>query len=469
MNFLSYFLPKAPYVLTYMLQQNEYDSVKFVRWLGEFPNLQTLQKRQSLVLTTRAKITLVLAYAVFVSSIVIGILVAFVSGSLLPLFLFIFAPIITGAAVAAFNSLFAAAIVSPREQLEISRAKQVLAGHTGVKIAVLGSYGKTTMKELLATVIGQGKTVAVTPGNKNVLISHARWVNQLAGDEDVLIFEFGEYMPGDIDLLANFSRPDWAVVTGVATAHLDNYQTLDAIAADFTDVFKIVKENQVLTNHDSPELTKRLKQGVPYSQKSCGNWTAANIQTDLTGLHFIAKNGKNSINIDSGLVGVHMVGPLLACIYIADNLGLSKTQITEGLLQTKPFEHRMQPYQLGPAWVIDDTYNGNLEGMRAGLIYLSELKAKRKVYVTPGLVEQGDQVEAVHIALGEAIAFAQPDKVVLMKNSTTKFIRHGLDKAQFSGEIQVDDAPLEFYTNLEHFVAAGDVVMLQNDWPDSYK
>jgi UDP-N-acetylmuramoyl-tripeptide--D-alanyl-D-alanine ligase len=136
--------------------------------------------------------------------------------------------------------------------------------------------------------------------------------------------------------------------------------------------------------------------------------------------------------------------------------------------KTKPYQHRLQPYELNGAWVIDDTYNGNLEGIKAGTALLRDLKAKRKIYVTPGLVDQGEENERVHIEVGKAIAQAKPDLVVLMKNSVTSYIKKGLKKGEYKGEVQVKDDPLDFYVNLKHLVASGDLVLMQNDWPDNY-
>jgi UDP-N-acetylmuramyl pentapeptide synthase len=107
--------------------------------------------------------------------------------------------------------------------------------------------------------------------------------------------------------------------------------------------------------------------------------------------------------------------------------------------------------------------------MRAGLALLSTLPAKKRVYVTPGLVDQGVENERVHNQLGQLIADANPDKVVLMQNSNTSFIQQGLTDGGYRGELVIEDQPLEFYTQLEHYLAAGDVYMLQNDLPDSYR
>ena len=168
------------------------------------------------------------------------------------------------------------------------------------------------------------------------------------------------------------------------------------------------------------------------------------------------------------MLGRHHLGFLALVAALALELGLTEKQVQAGIAKTKPFEHRMQPYQLAGAWVIDDTYNGNLEGIRAGTQLLKDLKAKRKIYVTPGLVDQGEETERVHREAGELIAAAQPDLVVLMQNSVTKFIEQGLKTGGFKGELRIETNPLDFYTNLTHFVATGDLVVMQNDWTDNY-
>jgi UDP-N-acetylmuramoyl-tripeptide--D-alanyl-D-alanine ligase len=128
----------------------------------------------------------------------------------------------------------------------------------------------------------------------------------------------------------------------------------------------------------------------------------------------------------------------------------------------------MQAYQLSGGWVIDDTYNGNIEGIRAGTQLLIDLSAKRKIYVTPGLVDQGKETKTVHLEMGRLIAAAEPDLVVLMKNSVTQFIQEGLEFGNFKGIVRVEENPLQFYNNLREFIAAGDLVIMQNDWPDNY-
>lgn len=467
MNMFSYFLPFAPMKLVYMLQQVEYDSFKFADWVDTIPNLLTIQKRQALDMTARAKATLVVAYILWGVPLIGGLLLA-LNHQLLGLILAVFAPLFCVVGLFVFNGFFGGLIVKPTEAKEIKRAIQKLENLKALKIAVLGSYGKTTMKEVLSTVLAEGKNVAATPGNKNVLISHARWVTSVNSSTEVLIFEYGEAEPGDISKLAGFSHPEIAIVTGLAPAHMDGYGNLDEIAEDFEAIYTTTSETNVFINQQSSELTARLKKGVPYNSKKVDGWTVSNIKVTPEGLDFTMSKNQRVLRLSSGLMGQHNVGPLAAAVAIASRLGLSDKQIQAGVLKTQPFEHRLQPYNLGGATILDDTYNGNLEGVKAGLALLKSLPAKRKIYVTPGLVEQGTDTQQIHEEVGYAIAAAKPDQVVLMNNSTTASIKQGLNKGDFKGEVKIESDPLNFYTNLQHFVAAGDLVLLQNDWTDNY-
>jgi UDP-N-acetylmuramyl pentapeptide synthase len=104
----------------------------------------------------------------------------------------------------------------------------------------------------------------------------------------------------------------------------------------------------------------------------------------------------------------------------------------------------------------------------AGTALLHELPARRKWYITPGLVDQGRETGRIHVRVGELITAAQPDVVVLMANSVTGYIESGLRSGGYGGRVRIETDPLHFYTNLSYFVAAGDLVMMQNDWTDNY-
>ncbi|HSX46348.1 MAG TPA: Mur ligase family protein [Candidatus Saccharimonadia bacterium] len=475
-GFISLYLPSYPTVLVYMLQSTEYKPGPYLRWFWRTKDYSEVMHRRTLDRTRAARLLLLALRLGILLQIAVGLFLIYlggwhgVAGGVAFGAALIVAYPVTWAHLLVLPLLIGQVSLSgPAQQREIKRSEKTFAGHKAIKVAVAGSYGKTTMKELLLTVLNEGLRVAATPANKNVSISHARWAKQLAGDEDVLIIEYGEGAPGDVARFARITQPTHAVITGLAPAHLDQYKTLKAAGEDIFAVADYLKGNQVYVNSEAPDIKSFLKPSYEtFNEKGALGWKASEVEVSLDGTSFTLKKGKQSLNLQSGLAGRHQVGFLAFVAAFALQLGLSEEQVQTGIAKTMPFEHRMKPYQLAGAWVVDDTYNGNLEGIRAGTQLLKDLEAQRKIYVTPGLVDQGEETERVHVEVGKLIAAAKPNLVVLMQNSTTDFIAKGLKEGNFKGDLRLQTDPLDFYSNLSHFVAAGDLVVMQNDWTDNY-
>lgn len=464
---LSFYMPYTPQRFVYMLQRVEYRADAFLPWVMRLPDLGVIQYRGSLQLTKKAQALLLLAYMTYG---LLGALFVTLAWYLDALFvLAIVAVPFATVLMLAIATQLGAILLRLMRRGSLERARQQFAGHKAVKIAVLGSYGKTTMKELLATVLSEGKRVAATPGNMNVPLSHARWAERrLDGSEEVIILEYGEGEPGDIAAFADLTSPDYAVLTGVAPNHLDRYADYQALQTDLGSIANYVTPDRLYANRQAVE-TMKLSNVVMYDQHQVGGVKIDDVSVTIDGVSFTVMLGKKDVRLHSSLLGAHQVGPLAAVALIAHELGLSTEQIQAGIAKTQAFEHRMQPRLLHGAWIIDDTYNGNLEGFRAGLALLQGLDARRKIYVTPGLVDQGVETERVHTEIGNLIAAARPDTVVLMQNSVTGYIQAGLRDAGYDGEVVIESRPKEFYEHIEQHVAAGELYLLQNDWPDEYR
>jgi UDP-N-acetylmuramoyl-tripeptide--D-alanyl-D-alanine ligase len=474
-DFLSIYSLRFPSTLVYMLQSTEYKLGPYFKWNWRTKNYSNVMKRRQLDRTRAARLLLLALRLGILLQIVIAIcLIVFGlkqdSGIWLWLgsLVLLSYPLIWSFLLTLPIYLGRLLIINPKNKKLVKKAHKIFAEHKGIKIAVAGSYGKTTMKEIMLTVLSEGKKTAATPANRNVLSSHAEFASKLTGNEEVLIIEYGEGEPGDVKRFTELAAPDMGVITGIAPAHLDQYKTLAAAAEDIFYLGDFLKGKPLYVNAESEAAQPYITvDQIGYSSAGVGKWkvSAVSISPDRTS--FILSRGNQKLKLKSELLGSHQIGPLSAAAAIADSLGLSKQQIEAGIAKVQAFEHRMQPRQLHGAWIIDDTYNGNIEGMQAGLKLLNLLPAKRRVYVTPGLVDQGEETIRVHQRLGKLIAEAKPDVVVLMKNSVTKHILVGLGQ-DFKGELVIKNDPLDFYTNLEAFVAAGDIVLMQNDWTDNY-
>ncbi len=474
---VSSFSPRFPLAIAYMLQSTEYDVRAYLRWLWSAKSFSSVMVRRTLDRTFVSQafiifmyigivIQLVVAAALFVHGFATGDTPGIVTGCIL----LFSAPFAWAHLV--LIPLFVAKhfIINRRARAQQAVTQRIMSEHKGVKIAVAGSFGKTTMKELLSTVLTEGKHVAATPGNKNVASAHYDFARSLTGKEDIIIVEFGEGSPGDVARFTETIEPDMAVITGIAAAHLDQYADVDEAARDIFTVANHPTTGNVYVNTDSEYVSDYISPGyIAFNESGLDGWEAKDVRVDLEGTHFTLVKGDSRLTINSKLIGKHLVGVLSATAVIAKKIGLSSSQIEAGFQKTSPYEHRMQPYRIGGAWVLDDSYNGNLQGIKAGTELLGSLRARRRIYVTPGLVDQGVDSPAIHNKIGRLIAAAKPDVVVLMKNSVTNDIVAGLKSAEFDKELIIQSDPLLFYKNLDQFVANGDIVLLQNDWTDNYQ
>lgn len=471
------FLPSYPTVLVYMLQASEYDAGEFLRWFHRTDNFRRVMRRRSLDRTMKAKALLTVLWLLVLCMAAVLLLTAawtvqshrYLIGGSASLAILLLTPWLEAYLVLVPLLLGRVLIQAPRERRMLAEAERILRAHPAKKIAIAGSYGKTTAKEVLLAVLSEGLHVAATPGNMNTPIGISRFATTLTGDEEVLIFEFGESHVGDVKELAELTHPDMGIITGANEAHLSTFKTLERTVGTIFELEDYLGDRPLYKNAESALVASRIHKGDAraYDRSGTDGWKVSKAEVSFEGTSFTLKKGARTIAARVGLLGLHNLGVMTAGVAIAESLGLSDVQIERGLSKVRPFEHRMEPRPLHGAWILDDTYNGNSEGVEAGLKLLASLPAKRRIYVTPGLVEQGDKTQEVHEKIGRLVADTA-DVAVLMRNSVTDHILTGLHAAGFKGKIDIVDDPLAFYANLEHYIVAGDVVLMQNDWTDNY-
>jgi UDP-N-acetylmuramoyl-tripeptide--D-alanyl-D-alanine ligase len=169
--------------------------------------------------------------------------------------------------------------------------------------------------------------------------------------------------------------------------------------------------------------------------------------------------------IEINLLGEYALADINAAINIAKNLEMSGEEIKKGIANIKPVEHRLQPIKSGQGiLVIDDSYNGNPDGAREAIKVLSRFTNRRKIYITPGLVEMGKSAPNVHREIGRQLA-GVADVVVLIKNSLTPFIEEGMGETD---KIVWFNTAQEAHAALKGILKPNDVILFQNDWGDQY-
>jgi UDP-N-acetylmuramoyl-tripeptide--D-alanyl-D-alanine ligase len=361
-------------------------------------------------------------------------------------------------------------ITRPMTKRALAAAREKFSEFTGEKIVVLGSFGKTSTKEIVATMLQPSLRVKKTEKNLNTPLALARFAATITGNEDVLVIELGEFRPGDIAEFCELVQPTRAIITGLNESHLDSFGTITSSAENLLSVRDFVAEKFLYINQDGGMLADFAKQYRKrfFNQKKVLGWTISKVKADRKGLSFSMKKGRSTLNLKTGVLGTHQVPVIALAAALAKEFKATKKQTERAATKIVPVAHRLEPKEVAGAFVIDDTYNGNIDGVAAGIAYVDGLKRfKRKIYITPGLVEQGAATAHNHVQIGK-MAAGVFDRVVLMKNSVTDYILEGLQSEDFRGDIEIIDDPLQYYQSLESFLAKGDLVLMQNDWTDNY-
>jgi UDP-N-acetylmuramoyl-tripeptide--D-alanyl-D-alanine ligase len=370
------------------------------------------------------------------------------------------------------------------------QAQAKLAGMKNLKIiGVAGSYGKTTMKEILRQVLGARFKVQAAPESVNTPVGIARFILEMVtADTEVLVVELGEHYRGDIRELCEIVSPDISVITGINEAHLERMKTVENICATVFEAAEFAKADAlvVLNGDDERVVNNYAKYTGGREVRFYGTgrgkadyWvTEQKFDEEKLSWQFKVKSqGEFSLP----LLGEYAIGTAVAALAVAEYLGLGVTEVKVGLAGVRPVEHRLQPIQSGGVLVIDDSYNGNPAGTAEAIKVLSRFKDRRKIYITPGLVEIGAAAAEVHREIGRQLAKVA-DVVILIKDSVTPFIEDGIveagEKSSHGGEVKVkilekpqvlwfDTAPA-MHEALKTIIEKGDVVLFQNDWGDQY-
>ncbi len=347
-------------------------------------------------------------------------------------------------------------------------------------VGITGSYGKTSTKEILATILAARYRVLRTPESYNTPLGIARVIlRQLRPEHEYFVVEMGAYHQGDIRHLCGIARPRVGVLTAVAPQHLERFGSIETIArAKYELIEALPADGVAVFNNDNPwcrQLADRtgvkvIRYGLDDDPRL--DLTAKDVRVTRRGLEFrlVARGEREQeATVRVGLLGRHNAGNVLAAAAAALACGMTLDEIARACESVQPVPHRLQLIEgAGGVTVIDDAYNANPDGAKAALDVLREFGDARKVLVTPGMVELGEREVEENRAFGERAAKVC-DAVILVGPRRTAPIREGLLSAGFPpAKVQVVRSVAEVPERLRGLVGPGDVVLFENDLPDNY-
>lgn len=362
----------------------------------------------------------------------------------------------------------------------LNDARRLLRQSGVTVVGVAGSYGKTSTKEILATILGGRWSVLKPPGSYNTPMGLTRVIReQLEPTHELFVAELGDYVPGDIRFLCRLVRPSVGVLTTIGPEHLERFKTMERVIQTKEELFEELPPDGIaVVNQDDPlvraigdRAEARGSRVIRYGQLEPGaQIRVRDVRTSRDGLSFIVEaDGHGEAQFQIGLLGRHNVMNVLAATGAALELGMSLDEIARAARRIQPVEHRLQPIRgAAGVLVIDDTFNSNPRGAAEALTVLGELEGGKKVLVTPGMIELAEREVEEHRALGRRAA-AVCDEVILVGPERTRPIAAGLQEGGFSADhLHVVRDRAEATAALGKLVTAGDVVLWENDLPDTY-
>lgn len=348
------------------------------------------------------------------------------------------------------------------------KTKKRLKDDNLLKIAITGSYGKTSVKNFLKELLDVKYKVLATPESYNTPMGISKTVKGLDISHQVFIAEMGARRVGDIKKLMKIVDPDISVLTGVNCQHLETFKTKENIVNEKLQVVKMLKnDGKAIVNGNLKHLIndKLGNVNIVYAGAEGDLVWASDIAVGQDGSVFKLHFGDETYIAETRLIGSHNVENLAVASAVAYALGVSPKHIVERIATIEPVPHRLQLISRDVIRIIDDTFNGNPDGAEKALETLGYFEG-RKVVVTPGLVELGENEIAENQLLGERISKVA-DVVALIGGKRSDYIKRGL--GDFQGEVLHFDTLNEAQKSFKDFIHIGDTILLLNDLPDVYE
>lgn len=345
-----------------------------------------------------------------------------------------------------------------------------------VVIGITGSYGKTSTKFALAKILSERFSVCFTPGSFNTPMGICKVINNdLHPTHQILILEMGARYEGNIRELCEIAKPDIAILTNIGIAHLETFgsreviartkgELIDALDPGDTAVVNADDETVMKLVHDRNDIT-RITAGIKN-----GNFMATNIRYDTNGCNFkaIGPLGEE-VDVTTRLLGKHNVLNILLGFAVGSHLGLRLQTMAIAASRMEPVQHRLEMRYAGKYVVIDDAFNSNPIGAANAVEVLSAFEGGRRIIITPGMIELGDEEEQLNREFGKQIGNSAIDKAILVGPRRTRPIYDGISETGFDMDnVMVVNSLFEANAWIQENISDGDVVLYENDLPDTY-
>lgn len=345
-------------------------------------------------------------------------------------------------------------------------------------VGITGSFGKTSTKFIIGTILEEKYNVLNTPESYNTPMGLSKVINnELNKDHQIFVAEMGARDIGEIKEVAELCQPNIGVITSIGPVHIETFKNVDNIMkTKYELIEELPADGVAIFNYDNEHLKKiadkTFKEKLLYGLEEVENLDvyADDIVVSELGSTFTLRDKEgNSVSCTTKLLGKHNIYNILAGACVAISAGMTLEEISRGISRIQPIPHRLNIIDSGTGViVIDDAFNSNPIGTKAALEVISQFKEGRKIIVTPGMIELGTMEEEANREFGVNIGKVC-DYVILVGENRTKPIYEGLMEVNFNtSNIFVVNNLDEATDRLGKITRPKDVVLFENDLPDNY-
>ena len=332
-------------------------------------------------------------------------------------------------------------------------------------VGISGSVGKTSTKEMIASVLSQKFNVLKTEGNFNNEIGLPLTIFNIREEHEVAVLEMGISHFGEMTRLAKMARPDICVITNIGYAHLEHLESRDGILKAKTEMFRYMNPNgTIIFNGDDDKLASFVPDNgvkpIYFGLDDNLNYHADNIE-DM-GMHgttakFITPSSEFTAHIT--IPGEHMVYNALAGIAVGYALGMTDDEIKKGIEALVPLAGRNHLIETEKLAIIDDCYNANPASMKASLDVLAKADT-RTVAILGDMGELGDDADAMHYEVGAHAAQIGID-VVICIGEYTRFLASGAENQNKGTEVHHYATKDDFFKEMNDILKPQDTVLIK--------
>lgn len=380
-------------------------------------------------------------------------------------------------AISPFYLILCSYIISPVEKAinrhYIKDAKRIIDSQDNLTvIGVTGSYGKTSVKYMLGTLLEAKYNVLITPESFNTPMGVTRTIREhLRPTHDIFVCEMGAKQVGDIKEICDIVSPMHGVITSVGKQHLETFKTLDNVKKTKFELADALPQNgKLFINGEDENIAayNKNENAITYGLSSKCKYYAENISVSSKGTSFSITHGDETVDFTTSLIGEHNVINVVGAIAVACEMGISLKKLPPYVRKLTGVEHRLQLMKRGDMTIIDDAYNSNPAGSAYAVKALGLFEGC-KIIITPGMIELGEVQYEENKKLGENIAEVC-DYVVLVGKKQTEPIYDGLMAKGFDKEKIFVAASLR--EGADKAFAYNDgrkkTILFENDLPDNF-